>query len=193
MINRVKKLLPPSTLKLLYYSFIQPHLQYGLTVWGGCSNQNKKRVISIQKRSIRTVCKAYFNSHTEPRMKKLGILKLDDLYKQQCITNMHDCVHENAPSPIKNLVQLECNVSRFNLRSNSQNPLNVTTPLTKSRISSQSFSAKGPVFWNSLSADLKSIVRKSTFKTKIKRTLLNEYQAASDCHNPRCMDRRHHH
>ena len=193
MINRVKKLLPPATLKLLYYSFIQPHLQYGLTVWGGCSNQNKKRVISIQKRSIRTVCKAYFNSHTEPRMKKLGILKLEDLYKQQCIVNVHDCVHENAPSPIQNLVQLECNVSRFNLRSNTQNPLNVTTPITKSRISTQSFSARGPFFWNSVSTELKGITRKSSFKNKIKRTLLDEYQAASDCHNPRCTDRRHHH
>ena len=193
MINRVKKLLPPATLKLLYYSFIQPHLQYGLTVWGGCSNQNKKRVIAIQKRSIRTVCKAYFNSHTEPRMKKLGILKFEDLYKQQCLVNVHDCVHENAPSPIKKLIQLECNVSRFNLRSNSQNPLNVTIPISKSRVSLQSFSMKGPSFWNSLSSELQGITRKLTFKNKIKRIRLDEYQAASECNNPRCVDRRHHH
>ena len=193
MINRVKKLLPPATLKLLYYSFIQPHLQYGLTVWGSCSNQNKKRVIAIQKRAVRTVCKAYFNSHTEPRMKKIGILKLEDLYKQQCLVNMHDCVHENAPYPIRKLVQLESHVSHFNLRSNTQNPLNVTAPITKSRISSQSFSSKGPLFWNPLSTELKGIKRKSSFKNKIKRITLDEYQAASDCNNPRCMDRSHHH
>ena len=193
MINRVKKLLPPETLKLLYYSFIQPYLQYGLTLWGGCSNQNKKRVIAIQKRSIRTVSKSYFTSHTEPRMKKLGILKLEDLYKQQCLVNMHDCVHENAPSPICKLVQLESNISRFNLRSNSQNPLNVTTPITKSRISSQSFSAKGPAFWNPLSSELKGMTRKASFKNRVKKDILKEYQTASECCNPRCMDRRHHH
>ena len=193
MINRVKKLLPPSTLKLLYYSFIQPHLQYGLTVWGGCSNQNKKQVIAIQKQSVRTISKAYFNSHTEPRMKRLGMLKLEDLYKQQCLVNVHECVNENAPSPIRELVQLECDVSRFNLRSNLKNPLNITTPITKSRVSSQSFSAKGSFFWNSLSSELKGITRKMSFKNKIKRIMLDEYQAASDCHNPRCVDRRHHH
>ena len=48
MINRLKKVLLPSTLTILYHSFIQPHLQYGLTVWGGYSNQNRKRVIAIQ-------------------------------------------------------------------------------------------------------------------------------------------------
>ena len=192
MIDRVKKLLPPSTLKILYHSFIQPHLQYGLTVWGGCSNQNKKRVIAIQKRSIRTICKAYFTSHTEPRMKKVGILKLEDLYKQQCLVNVHNCVHEIAPCPIRNLIQLERDVSRFNLRNNEQNPLNIVAPISKSRISSQSFSAKGPAFWNVLPTELKSIERHSIFKNMVKRKMLNEYQAVSECHNPRCTDRRHH-
>ena len=193
MINRVKKMLPPSTLKILYYSFIQPHLQYGLTVWGGCSNQNKKRVIAIQKRSVRTICKSYFSSHTEPRMKKVGILKFDDLYRQQCLVNVHDCVHEVAPCPIRNLIQLERNVSRFNLRSNEQNPLNIVAPITKSRIGSQSFSAKGPAFWNILPTELKSIERKTIFKKRVKRKMLKEYQDVSECHNPRCTDRRHHH
>ena len=185
-------MLPPETLKLLYYSFIQPHLQYGLTVWGGCSNQNRKRVIAIQKRSIRTVCKAYFTSHTEPRMKKIGILKLEDLYKQQCLVNVHDCVQMNAPNPIRKLVKLECNSNRFNLRSNTQNPLNITIPITKSRIASQSFSYKGPVFWNLLSSELKGVTRKMSFKNKVKRSILKEYHIASDCRNPRCTDRRHH-
>ena len=47
MINRVKNLLPPPTLKILYHSFIQPHVLYGLPAWGGCSAQNKKRIINI--------------------------------------------------------------------------------------------------------------------------------------------------
>ena len=136
---------------------------------------------------------AYFTSHTEPRMKKLGILKLEDLYRQQCIVNMHDCVHGNAPRPISNLVQLESSASRFNRRSNSLNPLNVTTPITKSRISSQSFRAKGPAFWNPLSPELKGITRKASVKIRVKKDILKEYQTASDCCNPRCMDRRHHH
>ena len=150
-------------------------------------------MVAIQKRSVRTICKVYFTSHTEPRMKKVGILKLDDLYKQQCLVYVHSCVHETAPWPIRKLVQLERNASQFNLRSSEQNPLNIVTPITKSRISSQSFSANGPTFWNSLPTELKSIERQTTFKNKVKRTMLNDYQAVSECHNPRCTYRRHHH
>merc|ERR1712015_534619 len=83
-INRVKKILPPTSLKILYSSFIQPHIQYGLAVWGGCNNKNKKRIIAIQKRVIKNITRSYFSSHTEPRMKSIGILKFEDLYRHQC-------------------------------------------------------------------------------------------------------------
>ena len=70
LLNRVKHLLPPSSMRLLYHSFIQPHIQYNLPAWGGCSAQSKKRIINIQKRAIRTITKSYHTAHTEPRMKK---------------------------------------------------------------------------------------------------------------------------
>ena len=69
MLDRVKHMLPPCSLRLLYHSFIQPHIQYVLPVWGGCSAQNKKRIVNIQKRAIRTITKSYITAHTEPRMK----------------------------------------------------------------------------------------------------------------------------
>ena len=88
-ISRVKKLLPPDSLKLLYNSFVLPHL-YGLAVWGGCTGKNEKRIVAIQKRATRIISKAHYTSHTEPRMKKLGMLKLEELYEQQCATLLHD-------------------------------------------------------------------------------------------------------
>ena len=75
MINRVKHLLPPSSLKLLYHSFIQSHLEYALPIWGGCSNQNKKRIISIQKLAIQTITKSFISAHTESQMEKVGLLQ----------------------------------------------------------------------------------------------------------------------
>ena len=134
IINRAKKLLPPKSLQLLYNSFIQPHLQYGIIAWGGCKNQNKKRIINIQKRTIRTLSKSYYSSHTEPRMKQMGILKLDDLYKQQNLSCVYDCLHKNAPVEIMNLVTREGNENGPTLRSQIQNPLNLKIPNFKSRV-----------------------------------------------------------
>ena len=115
VLSRVKKLLPTSSLRLLYNSLILPHLQYGLSAWGGCSGQNKKRIINIQKRAIRTICKSYFSSHTEPRMKALCLLKLEDLYKQQCATLVHDIINKRAPIKQQALSRLTviCKVKDF--------------------------------------------------------------------------------
>ena len=144
LINRMKNFLPPSSLKLLYNSFIQPHIQYGQAVWGGCSNQNKHRIVTIQKRAIRTVTKAFHLAHTEPRMKKMGLLNFDDLYRQQCILLCHDCIMKRASQQITNLLVLEQTTNLCSTRSQVTNPLNLKIPNLKSRAGSQSFRVKGP-------------------------------------------------
>ena len=154
IINRVKKFLPPPTLKILYHSFIQPHVLYGLPAWGGCSAQNKKRIVNIQKRAIRTITKSYFSAHTEPRMKQLGLLKFNDLYEQQCLLLMHDSFYQRAPKKIQNLCSTQYNCE-YNLRGQAQNPLDLKVPNYKSRAASNSFSAIGPKLWNNTTSDLR--------------------------------------
>lgn len=149
-INRVKKLLPSSSLKILYSSLILPHLQYGLAAWGGCSGQNKKRIINVQKRAIRTVSKSYMTSHTEPRMKAMGILKLEELYKQQCTTFVHDVMNNRAPAAMKDLIALGRGTTQINLRSHKSDPNHIRIPTSRSKLGSNSFSSKGPLFWNDL-------------------------------------------
>ena len=192
-INRVKKLLPPESLKLLYNSFILPHLQYGLAVWGGCTNKNKKRIVISQKKTIRTICKSYFSAHTEPRMKALRLLKLDELYTQQCATYVHDSINNRAPSPIKDMLTLDRQSTSHNLRSHTADPLHLRTPLSRCKTSSNSFCFKGPQLWNNLPQEIKEIQSKSIFKSTLKRYLLNSYHETIECTNPRCSDRRHHH
>ena len=63
IINRVKKMLPPDSLKTLYNSLILPHIQYGLVTWGNSKGQNMKRITKIQKRIVRTISKSYIKSH----------------------------------------------------------------------------------------------------------------------------------
>ena len=191
--NQVKKMLPPTSLKILYSSLILPHLQYGLAAWGGCSYQSKKRVVAIQKRAIRTVSKAYVTSHTEPRMKKLGLLKLDDLYTHQCTVLMYDIQNNLAPLSLGNLLPRENEQSHHNLRSHVSDPNHVRTPIAKSKVSANSFYCKGPQLWNSLPQEIQNIRSKYSFKSQLKQRLLNSYEDTTACTNPRCSDRRHHH
>ena len=193
VINRVKKRLPPTSLKILYSSLVLPHLQYGLAAWGGCSSQSKKRIVSIQKRAIRTVSKSYMTSHTEPRMKQMGILKLDELYSQQCSTLVHDIIKKRAPSALSKLAILESESNVRNLRSHSADPLLVRVPPEKCKTTTNSFCCKGAQLWNSIPQELRRINEKHIFKHRIKQHLLDSYSETTSCNNPRCTDRRHHH
>ena len=191
VLNRVKNLLPPSSLRLLYHSFIQPHIQYAIPVWGGCSAQNKKRIINIQKRAIRTITKSYYTAHTEPRMKKMGLLKFDDLYSLQCTLLTHDCFYDNAPKNIRSLVNKTHNAN-LNLRNQNNNPLDLRIPNMKSRASSHGFSFKGPSFWNEVSSELRGINQKERFKRAIRNQILEKYNKKAVCTNPRCRDNGNH-
>ena len=191
VINRVKKFLPPSSLKLLYHSFIQPHIQYTLPVWGGCNSQNKKRIINIQKRAIRTITKSYITAHTEPRMKRLGLLKFDDMYQLQNSLLVHDCVYKKAPITIQNYISFAQD-SHHSLRSQSLRPLDLRIPNYKTRAGASGFSVQGPTGWNKLSNELRAIDQKNRFKLLLKDSILKTYENKTTCLNPRCRDKSNH-
>ena len=125
-------------------------------------------------------------------MKKIGILKFDDLYRQQCLLLTHDCVYKKAPSPIQQLVSKKQNSSRITLRNEVNNPLNLKVPNLKTRVGTHSYSVKGPIFWNETPNNQKTIDKRETFKKLVKKCILDSYSSHSTCNNPMCRDHRHH-
>ena len=106
-------------------------------------------------------------------MKKIGLLKFDDLYRQQCLVLTHDCVYNKAPSPIQQLINKKQNYSVVTLRNQVTNPLDLKVPNLKTRVGTHSYSVKGPTFWNKIPNIQKSIDKRETFKNVIKKDLLN--------------------
>ena len=69
--------LPTYILKTLYNSLVLSHCTYGILAWG----THNTRLYKIQKKAIRVISNSKFYAHTEPLFKRLGLLKLDDLFK----------------------------------------------------------------------------------------------------------------
>ena len=80
MIKQVKHILPKNILLTLYYSMIQQYITYGLLMWGNAHALILRKTVLLQKRAIRYIDNASYNSHTEPLFKKYNILKLHDQY-----------------------------------------------------------------------------------------------------------------
>ena len=115
IIKQVKNLLPLDCLRTLYFALIHPHLSYGITAWGNAFQVTLKRTTILQKRAIRTICRANYNSHTEPLFKKLNIMKLKEQYEYEAAILMYKFVHNKLPLSFKHTFKFHYEVQSSHL------------------------------------------------------------------------------
>ena len=89
-IKQTKHFLPRHILRNLYFTLIHSHLTYGIIAWGNAGQSIIHKTITLQKRAIRIINSAGYNSHTDPLFSKSNILKFADLYEYQCALFMFD-------------------------------------------------------------------------------------------------------
>ena len=102
-INQAKHLLSPNCMLTLYYSMIHPYLAYGLLAWGNYSKSLLNHTLSLQKKAVRIISKAHFDSHTDPIFKQLNILKLTDLYEYEMALFMMKYARNKLPCSFNGL------------------------------------------------------------------------------------------
>jgi hypothetical protein len=68
------------SLLTLYYSFVNPYIQYCNIVWASTYPNNLHRINILQKRAIRILNKCKFDARTEPLFKNCSILKVNDIF-----------------------------------------------------------------------------------------------------------------
>ena len=87
VVGRVSSVLSGSSLQTLYNGIVLPHLQYCLIVWGDFVGGRNKTLASCllkyQKKFLGMIAQAKGRYHSDPLFAKYGMLKVDDLYRQQ--------------------------------------------------------------------------------------------------------------
>ena len=161
LLYRIRHLLNLDTKLNFYYSLMYPFLSYNILVWGGACHSHLDGLVKIQKRIIRLILNEPFYAHTTPLFRKLGILKISDIYKYNLCIYMFNKATNNYYS-----VQHEVNTRNRNL---------CVPRFCRLTSTQKSVSFSGPTVWNSLPEHLKSIDRIHIFKTQLKSYLLNQY------------------
>ena len=190
VLNRVKNFIPLDSRKILYHSLVSSHFTYGLEAWGSCQPRFTQRIRTIQKKAIRSVSNSGWLSHSEPRMRNLGILAMQDQYRYQCAGMIFDMLHGHAPD-VYNFTQEQSRNCPQNTRSTSSKPKNLRLGTFSSK-NFKSFSSFAPEIWNSLSSEIQKSTSKSIFKHFLKKEILGKYSKKVECKNPRCTDQRYH-
>jgi hypothetical protein len=93
ILSKLKHILPKSCLKTIYQSLVNSHLNYGLLCWGF----EPKQLLKMQKKAIRHISLSKYNAHTQPIMKDLQILNIEDLLKRKTLNFYYKLSHNELP------------------------------------------------------------------------------------------------
>ena len=169
------------------------HIQYGLEIWGGCnSSKGKRRLSGAHKKAVRHLTKSHYMAHTEPRMKSLGLLKIEDQHLLQTAALAHDMSNKHCPTNLQNTFDLCTDSHNYSLRSASDNPLGLRQTLPNNCQTKLRFSALGPRVWNNIPENIRQIKNRKSFKKHLKKHILEGYAERLSCDNPLCHDKRFH-
>ena len=157
-----------SSLKTLYFSFIQPSLQYGINFWFPVSKDLQNKIFRLQKKAVRLINKSSFSAHTEPLFSKNKILKLKDLYYLETCKFIHQEVNfcNNF-----NLVR-QSSLHNYSTRFNS----NIVPRSLRTKYGSNFILCRGVNNYNNLSTEMKTLDTMRKFKCCLKLSLLSEYR-----------------
>ena len=161
--------LPENILKLLYFSLVYPYLIYCIHVWGSSSITNLNGLFISQKKVIRIICGCNMWESSSPLFKRLGILKLHDLYKFYLLQYMHDVFNNIKSAYIKlDILSFQMELG-YNLRFNDK----LRLPSVEVIRFKHSLVYQGVDLWNSLPNSTKNTVNKLAFKKQIFKNLLD--------------------
>ncbi len=179
IINKVKNLIPSSTLKTLYSSLVHSHINYGLQIWGRSKYIDK--VIKSQKKAIRIIHSKPFNYHTEPLFKFSRILKVQDQYTVNVLIFMHKLKYHKLPASFNTLEYFKYREQPFTRQTKLANCPRARTIYT-SLLPLHQF----PRTWNELGLDFHDILTVWRLKRQVKYSILTAYDNFVHCNNARC-------
>ena len=177
IIYKMKNLSPLPVLLSLYYSLVHSHLNYGICVWGNATKHELSKIFLAQKKVVRIISNADYLANTAPLFAKLGILKLDDIFKIQIANLMWDHEQGNLPQCFANYFTKVNYTHNYATRMATSNKLSLNLSVNTKTHGQTMFKYQGSRIWNSIK-DLPFYhmrIKKVTFKKKYKKYLIGLY------------------
>lgn len=168
LLRNAKNFLPDWSMRILYNSYIQSHMTYGMMLWGPmCQVQHFNKLKKEQKKAIRVIGNSKYNAHTDPLFRKHKVLKVEELVKLELTKFAFEIKSNSLPQPIQNLFNTGREYHNYNTRSRD-NPL---VNKHKSAVFNKSFLCRSPSIWSAASNHLKTSKTKGTLVSRFKKEI----------------------
>ena len=172
VLGRARASLGGSTLRMLYNGLVLPHLHYCLMVWGDFQEDRNKTLgdslVRYQKRIVGMIDGKIGSYHADPVFGKLGILKLEDLYKQQLRNHAWKFTRGILPRNQLAMFQSLEQVHRYGTRSSKQGHL-------YSSQDHRSIKYRLPKVWEDTGVDIRDAGSLAGMKNRSKKESLGRY------------------
>ena len=168
IIKRASFCLSKSSLTMLYYSLVYPYMQYRILVLGSTYPSNLHRIVLLQKRIIRIVCKAAYDANTEPIFKELGIFPFEKIYLFHLGKFMYLHYKQMLPINFNHFFLCVNQVHNYNTRNSNL----YFVPFCRTNIRQFSVIYQGVKFSNSLPRDIYDVSSILCFNKRLKEYLL---------------------
>ena len=173
VVGRIRAALGGRSVHMLYNALILPHLQYCLIVWGDFHEGKNKKVgedlLKYQKRIIGMIEGAQGRFHADPGFSKLGILKIEDLYKQQLRVHAWQFFKDLLPKNQAAMLQKTGDAHKYQTRAAGQSLLSYST------LDERSLGYRLPKEWQSTPQEVRNSNSLTGMKNKSKLEFLSQY------------------
>ena len=169
-ITRSKNILPENIRTTLYHSLFRPHLEYGIINWGGTQSSRLTCLVNLQKKCIRSVAGKGARAHTEPIFRRLGLLRLNDLYRFKLLTFMHKYYYSKQPDAFLNFFK-PCPAGEILLTRQANFKIDRSRNNTLENLPS----VRLPLAWNDLTSESKQTTSFPKFKQLIIEGIMKSY------------------
>ena len=158
--------LPDNCLRMIYYSFVHPHLLYGVEIYANTYALYLDKLIKLNNKLLRILQHKDRHCRNSVLYINYNTLPIPELHMFQIICLVHKFMHHRNSLPeIYHSYFIEnYRIHQYNTR--NKGDLHLSN--INSRLGSRAINYKGCILWNSLPAELKNPCSFQSFKNRLK-------------------------
>ena len=133
MLRRMSKNFPQSLLVKVYKTFIQPKIDYGITVWGRTTEFNLNKIQRMQNQAARIILKNFdfISTRGIDLVHQLGLFDIRSRRDYFTQMFMFKVIHGYTPDYISDCINMNSEVNVYNTRSSNTMDVYLPTPRKK--------------------------------------------------------------
>ena len=169
ILNKARRILNLNTLKIMYNSFVLPHLSYAIEIWGDCGACLLLSLFKMQKKVLRMITSSQPRDPSAPIFASLGLLNIYQLFKFFVILFVYKYKRGFLPCVFDGMfLELSSN-HYYNTRKGGQ----LKIPLYRLASCQKTIRYNAVKYWNIVSEKIDRGCSVHTFKKRLKIFILN--------------------